>query len=108
MTGTRRAGASLLVHDAGQDDPSYAFALSRLDSAGFAHSPIGIFRICRKTGAAVASCRLGVDHRFGSVDVRVGRPPHGVADGLAGVRGIAAGDTVGDRGVHDGLRDHRR
>ena len=35
---------SLLVHDAGQDDPSHAFALSRLDSAGFAHAPIGIFR----------------------------------------------------------------
>jgi 2-oxoglutarate/2-oxoacid ferredoxin oxidoreductase subunit beta len=35
---------SLLVHDAGQDDPSYAFALSRLDSAGFTHAPIGIFR----------------------------------------------------------------
>ncbi|HLH59222.1 MAG TPA: 2-oxoacid:ferredoxin oxidoreductase subunit beta [Streptosporangiaceae bacterium] len=35
---------SLLVHDAGQADPSYAFALSRLDAAGFAHTPIGVFR----------------------------------------------------------------
>ncbi len=34
----------LLVHDAHVTDPSYAFALSRLDSADFAHTPIGIFR----------------------------------------------------------------
>jgi 2-oxoglutarate/2-oxoacid ferredoxin oxidoreductase subunit beta len=32
---------SLLVHDAGQEDPSYAFGLSRLDAA---HTPIGVFR----------------------------------------------------------------
>src|ERR1019366_4895640 len=33
------------VGDVGQaDDPSYAFALSRLDSADFAHTPIGLFR----------------------------------------------------------------
>src|SRR6266568_2736941 len=36
--------ASLLVHDKHVADPSYAFALSRLDTADFAHSPIGIFR----------------------------------------------------------------
>jgi 2-oxoglutarate/2-oxoacid ferredoxin oxidoreductase subunit beta len=35
---------SLLVHDAGARDPSYAFALSRLDSTDFAHTPIGVFR----------------------------------------------------------------
>jgi 2-oxoglutarate ferredoxin oxidoreductase subunit beta len=35
---------SLLVHDKHVPDPSYAFALSRLDTADFAHSPIGIFR----------------------------------------------------------------
>ena len=35
---------SLLVHDAHLADPSYAFALSRLDSSDFAHSPIGVFR----------------------------------------------------------------
>jgi 2-oxoglutarate ferredoxin oxidoreductase subunit beta len=35
---------SLLVHDAHAADPSYAFALSRLDSTDFAHTPIGIFR----------------------------------------------------------------
>jgi 2-oxoglutarate ferredoxin oxidoreductase subunit beta len=35
---------SLLTHDAHAADPSYAFALSRLDSADFAHTPIGVFR----------------------------------------------------------------
>ncbi|HTT54869.1 MAG TPA: 2-oxoacid:ferredoxin oxidoreductase subunit beta [Streptosporangiaceae bacterium] len=35
---------SLLVHDAHAADPSYAFALSRLDTAQFAHTPIGVFR----------------------------------------------------------------
>jgi 2-oxoglutarate/2-oxoacid ferredoxin oxidoreductase subunit beta len=36
--------ASLLVHDAHAADPSYAFALSRLDNAEFSHAPIGVFR----------------------------------------------------------------
>jgi 2-oxoglutarate ferredoxin oxidoreductase subunit beta len=35
---------SLLVHDAAAPDPAYAFALSRLGSADFAHTPIGVFR----------------------------------------------------------------
>jgi 2-oxoglutarate/2-oxoacid ferredoxin oxidoreductase subunit beta len=35
---------SLLTHDAHAADPSYAFALSRLDSSDFAHAPIGVFR----------------------------------------------------------------
>ena len=35
---------SLLVHDAHAADPSYAFALSRLDSPAFAHTPIGVLR----------------------------------------------------------------
>jgi 2-oxoglutarate/2-oxoacid ferredoxin oxidoreductase subunit beta len=35
---------SLLSHDALAPDPSYAFALSRLDSTDFSHTPIGIFR----------------------------------------------------------------
>jgi 2-oxoglutarate/2-oxoacid ferredoxin oxidoreductase subunit beta len=34
---------SLLSHDM-HADPSYAFALSRLDSSDFAHTPIGVFR----------------------------------------------------------------
>jgi 2-oxoglutarate/2-oxoacid ferredoxin oxidoreductase subunit beta len=34
----------VIVHDAHRGDPSYAFALSRLDSQDFAHTPIGIFR----------------------------------------------------------------
>jgi 2-oxoglutarate ferredoxin oxidoreductase subunit beta len=36
--------SSLVVHDATWADPSYAFALSRLDSGDFSHTPIGIFR----------------------------------------------------------------
>src|SRR5215813_5864498 len=35
---------SLLAHDAHAEDPSYAFALSRLDSSDYAHTPIGVFR----------------------------------------------------------------
>ncbi len=35
---------TLLVHDAHAADVSYAFALSRLDTVDFAHTPIGIFR----------------------------------------------------------------
>ena len=34
----------VLVHDIARDDPSYAFALSRLDAEDFAHTPIGVFR----------------------------------------------------------------
>jgi 2-oxoglutarate/2-oxoacid ferredoxin oxidoreductase subunit beta len=34
----------ILVHDATNEDPSLAFALSRLDSPAFEHTPIGIFR----------------------------------------------------------------
>jgi 2-oxoglutarate/2-oxoacid ferredoxin oxidoreductase subunit beta len=35
---------TLLTHDAHRDDPSYAFALSRLDTSDFRHTPIGVFR----------------------------------------------------------------
>jgi 2-oxoglutarate/2-oxoacid ferredoxin oxidoreductase subunit beta len=35
---------SLLSHDAHAADPSYAFALSRLDNSEFSHTPIGVFR----------------------------------------------------------------
>jgi len=35
---------TLISHDAHAGDPSYAFALSRLDSSDFAHAPIGVFR----------------------------------------------------------------
>src|ERR1700761_6761941 len=36
--------SQLIVHDVRRDDPSYAFALSRLDSYEFTHTPIGVFR----------------------------------------------------------------
>jgi len=35
---------TLITHDAHRADPSYAFALSRLDSYEFTHTPIGVFR----------------------------------------------------------------
>ena len=38
------AAGSVLVHDAHAANPSYAFAMSRLDSTDFSHTPIGIFR----------------------------------------------------------------
>jgi 2-oxoglutarate ferredoxin oxidoreductase subunit beta len=36
--------SELVTHSVAVEDPSYAFALSRLDSAGFEHTPIGVFR----------------------------------------------------------------
>ena len=36
--------ASLLTHDAGRVDPSYAFAMSRLDTGDVPATPIGVFR----------------------------------------------------------------
>ena len=33
-----------VVHDAHRTGPSYAFALSRLDTADFRHTPVGVFR----------------------------------------------------------------
>jgi 2-oxoglutarate/2-oxoacid ferredoxin oxidoreductase subunit beta len=36
--------SQLVVHDVTRQDPAYAFALSRLDSGDFAHTPIGVFR----------------------------------------------------------------
>jgi 2-oxoglutarate ferredoxin oxidoreductase subunit beta len=36
--------SELVTHDAARADPSYAFALSRLDTSDFAHTPIGVFR----------------------------------------------------------------
>jgi 2-oxoglutarate ferredoxin oxidoreductase subunit beta len=41
--------SELVVHDATREDPSYAFALSRLDSGDFAHTPIGVFRSADRT-----------------------------------------------------------
>jgi 2-oxoglutarate ferredoxin oxidoreductase subunit beta len=36
--------SELVVHDVTRADPSYAFALSRLDAGDFSHTPIGVFR----------------------------------------------------------------
>ena len=35
---------TLITHDAHRADPSYAYALSRLDTADFRHTPVGVFR----------------------------------------------------------------
>jgi len=39
---------NLITHDATREDPGYAFALSRLDSGDFSHTPIGVFRSIEK------------------------------------------------------------
>ncbi|MQA87029.1 MAG: 2-oxoacid:ferredoxin oxidoreductase subunit beta [Streptosporangiales bacterium] len=39
----------VVVHDASVEDPSYAFALSRLDNEEFTHTPIGVFRAAPRT-----------------------------------------------------------
>ncbi|MEV0494705.1 2-oxoacid:ferredoxin oxidoreductase subunit beta [Streptomyces atratus] len=38
----------VVVHDAHTEDPSYAFALSRLSSPGSGHTPLGVFRSVRR------------------------------------------------------------
>jgi 2-oxoglutarate ferredoxin oxidoreductase subunit beta len=40
---------AILEHDAHRDDPSLAFALSRLSSAPTGPTPIGIFRSVRRS-----------------------------------------------------------
>src|ERR1700726_3220560 len=44
--------SELIVHDAALAEPSYAFALSRLDSYEFTHTPIGVFRSVEQIGRA--------------------------------------------------------
>jgi 2-oxoglutarate/2-oxoacid ferredoxin oxidoreductase subunit beta len=62
---------SLLVHDAHAADPSYAFALTRLDSTDFAHTPIGIFRdVARATyDDGMAAQIRGARERQGNGDL---------------------------------------
>jgi len=42
--GKSDAADTLITHDAHRADPSYAFALSRLDTSDFRHTPVGVFR----------------------------------------------------------------
>jgi 2-oxoglutarate/2-oxoacid ferredoxin oxidoreductase subunit beta len=57
--------SELIVHDAARTDPSYAFALSRLDGYDFAHTPIGVFRSVERPSyddamaAQIATARAG-------------------------------------------------
>ncbi len=67
-TGDGVAESDLLVHDAHDDDPTTAFALSRLTGAGVLHqSPIGIFRSVERptyddqARAQIASASSGQD-----------------------------------------------
>ena len=40
--------AEIVVHDAHRQDPSYAFALSRLSSQDLRYTPMGVFRSVQK------------------------------------------------------------
>ncbi len=42
------AGRDVVVHDAGAEDPTQAFALSRLDGPSMAHVPVGVFRAVQR------------------------------------------------------------
>jgi 2-oxoglutarate/2-oxoacid ferredoxin oxidoreductase subunit beta len=70
----------LIVHDAHRSDPSYAFALSRLDSEDFAHTPIGVFRQVQ---------RPAYDELMAK-QIETARAGHGIDD-LAAL--LSSGDT---------------
>jgi 2-oxoglutarate ferredoxin oxidoreductase subunit beta len=60
----------LIVHDAHADEPSLAFALSRLDSTDFAHTPIGIFRdVDRSTYDELMAAQLSEAAEQGAGDL---------------------------------------
>ncbi len=76
-------GATLLVHDAHADDPTTAFALSRLTDAGVLnHAPIGIFRQVERRRTTT---------RRASRSPPPARAPTTAAPALAGL--LAGGDT---------------
>jgi 2-oxoglutarate ferredoxin oxidoreductase subunit beta len=61
---------SLVVHDATREDPSYAFALSRLDSGDFSHTPIGVFRsVDRTTYDAAMAAQIDAAQVAGTGDL---------------------------------------
>ena len=65
--------SELVVHDATRPDPSYAFALSRLDSGDFAHTPIGVFRAVPRPSydelmaGQIATARAGGEGDLGAL-----------------------------------------
>jgi 2-oxoglutarate ferredoxin oxidoreductase subunit beta len=76
--------AELLVHDAHADDPTTAFAISRLTDAGYLHqAPIGIFRQVER-GTYDDQARAQIDTARGGTD----DDPTGRLDAL-----IHGGDT---------------
>ena len=65
--------SELVVHDATRPDPSYAFALSRLDSGDFTHTPIGVFRAVPRPSydelmaGQIATARAGGEGDLGAL-----------------------------------------
>jgi 2-oxoglutarate/2-oxoacid ferredoxin oxidoreductase subunit beta len=80
-----KAHDGVIVHDAHRADPSYAFALSRLDSVDFAHTPIGIFRQVQRP-----SYDALMAEQIEAARARPGATGPGT-DALAGL--LASGDT---------------
>jgi 2-oxoglutarate ferredoxin oxidoreductase subunit beta len=75
----------VIVHDAHRPDPSYAFALSRLDSEDFTHAPIGIFRQVQRPSYDTLMAQ-----QIEAAQARQGGAGPGM-DALAGL--LASGDT---------------
>ncbi|WP_106848559.1 2-oxoacid:ferredoxin oxidoreductase subunit beta [Blastococcus sp. Marseille-P5729] len=64
------AESEILTHDAHCDDPSYAFALSRLSGSDLSHTPMGIFRqVQRPTYDSAAQAQLQQQVEAGPSDV---------------------------------------
>jgi len=82
---TAHAADGVIVHDAHRADPSYAFALSRLDNEDFAHAPIGIFRQVQRPSYDTLMAQ-----QIEAAQARQGGAGAGM-DALAGL--LASGDT---------------
>ncbi|MBO0801945.1 MAG: 2-oxoacid:ferredoxin oxidoreductase subunit beta [Nocardiopsaceae bacterium] len=67
--------SSLVTHDETLEDPSYAFALSRLDNGDFSHTPIGVFRSVERPSydslmaSQISEAQAASSHTDGDGDV---------------------------------------
>jgi 2-oxoglutarate ferredoxin oxidoreductase subunit beta len=62
---------ALVVHDANLDDPTYAFALSRLSTQDLSHTVTGIFRdVARPTYDDSARAQVDAARESGPADLR--------------------------------------
>ena len=98
---------TLITHDAHRADPSYAFALSRLDAADFRHTPVGVFRQAEQAELRPADGRAD---RRGPGPQRPGRPQRaaGGPRHLGSQLGRAAGpDLEGPRVSYQSARGSR-